>query len=109
MTNDERFETALIQVQNGHTITQIIQNIYGTWRHYQTQTTLLQRASLSRARREAQSQRVKAPKKRYPRLFVDTTPERKRAVEEHCRRIGIPIARFVNSAVAEALKRAQAK
>ncbi|GAB3882715.1 hypothetical protein [Spirosoma agri] len=109
MTPTERLQVAYVRVQHGTTITEVIKTLYGNKRRYREETTDLQRAELSRARKEFLSGIDDAKRNRYPRFFVETTLELRDSVVSYCRSNEIPIARFVNSAIREKLNQAKSK
>lgn len=106
-TIEETLQAALIRIQNGQSIGEIIRDLFVNERRYREQTTERQRAEISRARREYLATCERAPKKRYPRLFVDTTDKLRADVVAHCKTIKMPVSQFVNNAVREALRRSR--
>lgn len=105
MTPEERFSYALIRINNGDSIRQIIKTVFGNSRQYYKQLSVEQKARLRQARCQHLECSADPAPKSPPRLFIETTAERRQAVVDYCKTNNISIARFVNSAIADALNR----
>lgn len=105
MTDYERFEVALVRVKQGETIESVVASLFKNRWQYDQRLSKAQRQQLNGVRLEYLAARPVKKQQVAPRFYVETTADLRKAVEDHCRFQGITIRKFVNRAVANAMRK----
>ncbi|GAB3643929.1 hypothetical protein [Spirosoma arcticum] len=104
MPENELPGAALVRIKHGESITSMVRSVFGNVRQYRAKTTEMERAEISRARTEYLA--AKPMEKRTvsdPRLIVETRPELRQQLNDHCKANGIKVSTFVRKAIKDAL------